>query len=103
MVNLSIFSPISLHMKRYLLSRIVGLGLLLVPAISGALTPVEGILLGTATTEIQTDPLSLVFNSYYQTQDNAELQKLKNYQATLQSGSFISEKSSVLGPIAYST
>ncbi|MFL5783684.1 MAG: hypothetical protein ACJ76H_03670 [Bacteriovoracaceae bacterium] len=90
-------------MKRYLLSGIVGLGLLLVPALSGALTPVEGILLGTATTEIQTDPLSLVFSNTNGNVEDDEFKKLKKYQANLWTGVYFEEDCSTLGPITYST
>jgi hypothetical protein len=90
-------------MKTTLLSRIVGIGLLLAPALAGALTPVEGILLGTATTEIQSDPLSLVFSTVSSNAENAEFKKIKKYQADLYAGVNFAEYCSTLGPISYST
>ncbi len=73
------------------------------PLVAGALTPVEGILLGEAVTEIQQDPLSLVFTDIYQKGEDAEFKKVKNYQAVIESGRFFAEQCSMLGEVTYST
>lgn len=87
-------------MRYILLSVIVGL----MPSLSCALTPVEGILLGEAPSEIQSDPLSLVFTNIYENASNdVEYKKVKNYQALLKAGTFFTEECSILGPISYST
>lgn len=87
-------------MRWILLSVIVGL----LPSVAGALTPVEGILLGEATPEIQSDPLSLVFTNIFENPSNdIEYKKVKNYQAILKAGTFFQEECSILGPVAYST
>lgn len=90
-------------MRVFLLSRLVGFGLLLLPAISGALTPVEGILLGEASQEIQNDPLSLVFTDIYEKKTDVEYKKIKYYQAIISTGRFYADQCSLLGPISYST
>lgn len=92
-------------MKGFLLSTLVGFGLALMPLVAGALTPVEGLLLGEAVTDIQTDPLSLVFTSYF-TADNpesAEFQKMKFYQALQREGVYFNAQCSILGPSTYSS
>ena len=90
-------------MMGFLPSIIVSFWLLMWPAVSGALTPVEGILLGEANTEIQSDPLSLVFTDIYGTNVDANFKKVKNYQGLLTSGTFFAESCSILGPSTYST
>ncbi len=90
-------------MKRILPSALVSFWLLLWPALSIALTPVEGILLGEANSEIQSDPLSLVFTDMYSNSTDANFKKVKNYQGVLTSGTFLQESCSILGPITYST
>jgi hypothetical protein len=86
-------------MRVFLLSLIVGI----VPGVAGALTPVEGILLGEAVTEIQNDPLSLVFTDIYGTQTDTDYRKVKNYEALVWSGRSYAEQCSILGPSTYST
>lgn len=87
-------------MRYVFLSLIVGL----VSSPAFSLVPVEGILLGEATSEIQNDPLSLVFTNIYETPSNdIEYKKVKNYQALLTSGTFFTEGCSQLGPVTYST
>lgn len=74
------------------------------PSLAFSLAPVEGILLGEASSDIQNDPLSLVFTNIYQTPSNdIEYKKIKNYQALLTSGTFFSQECSQLGPVSYST
>lgn len=87
-------------MKGLILSAFVGL---LVPLTSGALTPVEGILLGEPVTDIQTDPLSLVFTDIFTASGPLQYRKVKNYQAVTETGRFFAEECSILGPIKYST
>lgn len=90
-------------MMRILPSVTVSLLLLLWSPLSMALTPVEGILLGEANSEIQSDPLSLVFTDIYGSSIDANFKKVKNYQGVLTSGTFLAESCSILGPINYST
>lgn len=87
-------------MKGFILSMVVGF---LLPIHAGALTPVEGILLGEPAAEIQTDPLTLVFTDIYNDGSPFEYRKMKNYQAFLENGKFFAEECSILGPITYST
>lgn len=81
----------------------VSLCLLLWTGNSIALTPVEGTLLGEANTEIQSDPLSLVFTDIYGSNVDAHYKKIKNYQGVLTSGNYFHENCSILGPSTYST
>ena len=90
-------------MKGLTLSAAVGFCLFLWTAQSFALTPVEGILLGEAAQEVQTDPLSLVFTDMYSTAKDTHYKKIKNYQGSLFSGKFFAESCNILGPSTYST
>lgn len=90
-------------MKGLTLSVAVGFCLFLWNAKSFALTPVEGILLGEADQEVQTDPLSLVFTDMYSTAKDTNYKKIKNYQGRLFSGKFFAESCNILGPSTYST
>ncbi len=86
-------------MRYFLLSVIVGL----LPSLAGALTPVEGILLGDAVTEIQNDPLKLVFTDIHLHGEGAEFRKVKNYQAVIEAGTMLVDQCSMLGAVSYPT
>lgn len=68
-----------------------------------ALIPVEGILMGEANEEIQSDPLRAIFNSSYDLRDNAQNAKLKYYQSAYESGVNLGESCGYLGAPNYST
>lgn len=68
-----------------------------------ALIPVDGILMGVANEDIQSDPLGSVFNSTYDLRDNAQNAKLKLYQASYESGLNLGESCSYLGVPTYTT
>lgn len=68
-----------------------------------ALIPVEGILMGEANEEIQSDPLRSIFTASYDLRDNAQNAKLKLYQSTYESGLNLGESCTYLGVPAYTT
>lgn len=68
-----------------------------------ALVPVEGILMGEAQNEIQTDPLLRIFSDIYDKSQSGENKKVKLYQATFESGQNLSESCSYLGQPTYSS
>lgn len=68
-----------------------------------ALVPVEGILLGEAVNEYQMDPLNYIFNDIYDKTKEGENKKIRLYQSTYQSGSYLSESCSLYGAPTYAT
>lgn len=68
-----------------------------------ALVPVEGILMGEAQNEIQTDPLLRIFSDIYDKSQSGENKKVKLYQATFESGQNLHESCSYLGQPTYSS
>lgn len=68
-----------------------------------ALVPVEGILMGEAQNEIQTDPLLRIFSEIYDKSQAGENKKVKLYQATFESGQNLYESCSYLGQPTYSS
>jgi hypothetical protein len=68
-----------------------------------ALVPVEGILMGEAYNEIQTDPLRSIFSDKYDTSQRSENNKVKYYRATFENGQNLGESCSYLEAPVYST
>lgn len=68
-----------------------------------ALVPVEGILMGEAPNDLQTDPLLKIFSDIYDKSREGENKKIKLYQATYESGENLRESCSYLAPAVYST
>ncbi|WP_408096217.1 hypothetical protein ACJVC5_14350 [Peredibacter sp. HCB2-198] len=83
--------------------KIVGLSLFLLSFSAQALVPVEGILMGEAQTEIQTDPLQKVFSDIYDKSKEGENKKVKLYQSTYESGQLLVESCGYLAPSTYAT
>lgn len=83
--------------------KLVGLILLLQASSVLALVPVEGIILGEASEEIQTDPLISIFSDIYDKSKEGENRKLKLYQSTYRSGQNLVESCSYLDVPKYST
>src|SRR5690606_18997148 len=68
-----------------------------------ALVPVEGIIMGEARPEIQTDPLMTVFSDIYDKSKFGENKKVKFYQSTYQSGANLTESCGYLEAPLYAT
>lgn len=83
--------------------KLVGLILLLMTTAAWALVPVEGIILGEADEQIQTDPLISIFSDIYDKSRQGENRKLKLYQSTYESGQNLVESCSYLEAPKYST
>ena len=83
--------------------KIVGFCLILVSFAVNALVPVEGILMGEAREEIQSDPLRAIFSEIYDKSREGENKKLKLYHSTYESGQYLYESCSYLGAPVYST
>lgn len=83
--------------------KFVGYCLILVSFSVNALVPVEGILMGEAREDIQTDPLSAIFSDIYDKSREGENKKLKLYHSTFESGHYLNESCSYLGAPVYST
>lgn len=66
-----------------------------------ALVPVEGILMGEAQEDIQSDPLKSVFNNIYDESVIAENKKVKLYRAFYQGGENLTESCSFYDPSKY--
>jgi hypothetical protein len=82
--------------------KIVGLILLLTFNVY-ALVPVEGILMGEAKEEIQSDPLKAIFSDIYDKTKAGENKKVKLYFSTYESGSRLFESCSYLAAPTYGT
>ncbi|HXH30220.1 MAG TPA: hypothetical protein VNJ01_05355 [Bacteriovoracaceae bacterium] len=83
------------------MTRIVGIFLLLISFPSWALVPVEGLLMGEADTDIQSDPLNLVFSNHYDEGQLEENKKVKLYHRTYTQGEDLAESCSYLGPMTF--
>ncbi len=83
--------------------KIVGILLLFHAYTATALVPVEGIILGEATEEIQTDPLKSIFSDIYDRSSTGENKKIKLYQSTYESGQNLAASCSYLEAPVYST
>jgi hypothetical protein len=83
-------------------SLLVGYFLFLSSAVF-ALVPVEGILLGQAVNEYQQDPLNYIFSDIYDKSIAGENTKLRLYQSTFESGSFLKESCSLYSPPTYAS
>ena len=68
-----------------------------------AIVPVEGIIMGKAQEELQTDPLLKIFSDIYDKSKEGENKKLKLYQAAYESGDTLGESCSYLEAPVYST
>lgn len=83
--------------------KFVGYLLLLFPFAASALVPVEGILMGEAPSDIQTDPLLKIFSDIYDKSKEGENRKIKLYQGTFENGQGLVESCSYLDQSKYST
>lgn len=83
--------------------KFVGFVLFLISFSAQALVPVEGILMGEAQTEIQTDPLLNVFSDIYDKSKLGENKKVKLYQSTFEGGQLLVESCGYLAPSQYGT
>jgi hypothetical protein len=68
-----------------------------------ALIPAEGLLMGEASPELQTDPLRLIFNDRYNKSLQAENKKVRLYEKLYQDGTYLKESCHQLTQSAYST
>lgn len=68
-----------------------------------ALVPVEGILMGEATEELQSDPLNSVFSDLYDKSNVNETNRTKLYKSAYESGISLGESCSYLGMPNYSS
>lgn len=83
--------------------KIVGYLFLFYSFTTHALVPVEGILMGEAKEEIQSDPLLKIFSDIYDKSQMGQNKKVKLYQATFESGQNLFESCSYLTPTTYSS
>jgi plasmid maintenance system antidote protein VapI len=68
-----------------------------------ALVPVEGIILGEAQDEYQTDPLKYVFRDIYDTSKSSENKKLKFYLSFYNDGAVLEDSCQNAGPLKYAS
>lgn len=82
--------------------KLLGLYLFFIPLAYG-IVPVEGIILGEAKDELQSDPLKFIFSDIYDKSDSGENKKVKLLQSVFQSGEALQESCGVLRPSKYQT
>jgi hypothetical protein len=83
--------------------KIVGLCLFFLSSFSYGIVPVEGIILGDAKEELQTDPLEFIFSDIYDKSNIGENKKVKLLQSSYQSGESLRESCEILRPSKYQT
>lgn len=83
--------------------KFVGYVLLILSMNAQALVPVEGIIMGEAQNDIQSDPLKGVFSSMYDESQTAENKKIKLYGSMYQGGESLLESCSYFEPVKYKT
>lgn len=83
--------------------KLVGYCLVLLSWSVHALVPVEGILMGEAQPDIQSDPLIRIFSDIYDKSKLGENKKVKLYHSTFEGGQRLVESCSYLAPSTYST
>jgi hypothetical protein len=81
--------------------KLVGYLVFILSLSANALVPVEGIILGEAKENLQTDPLRAIFSDIYNKSDVGEIKKLKLYLSTYTSGQNLQESCSYLNVPRY--